>query len=123
MGKATRWIRLVQELTVRRMHAYTSRHDTYRQSRQALWRPSHIPGADSYVSARVCGVMRRRKHRKIQLAGHHRGRYRAGCGRCLDRRTFSDPRRSEEHTSELQSLMRISLAVFCLKKQKNNEKI
>src|SRR3546814_2017134 len=31
----------------------------------------------------------------------------------------SDPRpRSEEHTSELQSLMRISYAVFCLKKQK-----
>src|SRR3546814_1088685 len=28
-------------------------------------------------------------------------------------------RRSEEHTSELQSLMRISYAVFCLKKTKN----
>src|SRR3546814_8249658 len=27
-----------------------------------------------------------------------------------------DPERSEEHTSELQSLMRISYAVFCLKK-------
>src|SRR3546814_10759564 len=30
--------------------------------------------------------------------------------------------RSEEHTSELQSLMRISYAVFCLKKKKNNDK-
>src|SRR3546814_8574224 len=29
--------------------------------------------------------------------------------------------RSEEHTSELQSLMRISYAVFCLKKQTTNE--
>src|SRR3546814_2936767 len=29
------------------------------------------------------------------------------------------PTRSEEHTSELQSLMRISYAVFCLKKKKN----
>src|SRR3546814_3319037 len=29
-------------------------------------------------------------------------------------------RRSEEHTSELQSLMRISYAVFCLKKKKHN---
>src|SRR3546814_4899497 len=28
--------------------------------------------------------------------------------------------RSEEHTSELQSLMRISYAVFCLKKKKKN---
>src|SRR3546814_7104564 len=29
--------------------------------------------------------------------------------------------RSEEHTSELQSLMRISYAVFCLKKKKNQQ--
>src|SRR3546814_10053098 len=32
------------------------------------------------------------------------------------------PRRSEEHTSELQSLMRISYAVFCLKQKNNNRK-
>src|SRR3546814_10345978 len=32
------------------------------------------------------------------------------------------PARSEEHTSELQSLMRISYAVFCLKKKKNKTK-
>src|SRR3546814_7287199 len=31
--------------------------------------------------------------------------------------------RSEEHTSELQSLMRISYAVFCLKKKKNKTTI
>src|SRR3546814_9769812 len=30
--------------------------------------------------------------------------------------------RSEEHTSELQSLMRISYAVFCLKQKKNKKK-
>src|SRR3546814_3343541 len=35
----------------------------------------------------------------------------ARCARCSDR--------SEEHTSELQSLMRISYAVFCLKKKNN----
>src|SRR3546814_9686917 len=40
-------------------------------------------------------------------------RHRARCGRL---------RRSEEHTSELQSLMRISYAGFCLKK-KNKKKI
>src|SRR3546814_8200207 len=33
------------------------------------------------------------------------------------------PRRSEEHTSELQSLMRISYAVFCLKKKKHHKNI
>src|SRR3546814_9309763 len=32
------------------------------------------------------------------------------------------PARSEEHTSELQSLMRISYAVFCLKQKKKNHK-
>src|SRR3546814_5316085 len=33
----------------------------------------------------------------------------------------SDSNRSEEHTSELQSLMRISYAVFCLKKKKTQK--
>src|SRR3546814_2408133 len=33
-------------------------------------------------------------------------------------RRHPEPHRSEEHTSELQSLMRISYAVFCLKKKK-----
>src|SRR3546814_3738820 len=33
-----------------------------------------------------------------------------------------DDARSEEHTSELQSLMRISYAVFCLKKKKHTNK-
>src|SRR3546814_5146636 len=33
-------------------------------------------------------------------------------------RAFAEAARSEEHTSELQSLMRISYAVFCLKKTK-----
>src|SRR3546814_5800019 len=32
---------------------------------------------------------------------------------------YGDTRRSEEHTSELQSLMRNSYAVFCLKKKKD----
>src|SRR3546814_2189176 len=43
-------------------------------------------------------------HRRIHAAGQQR-------------------KRSEEHTSELQSLMRISYAVFCLKKKKNLRKI
>src|SRR3546814_7060152 len=36
-------------------------------------------------------------------------------------RAIGDERRSEEHTSELQSLMRISYAVFCLKKKTTNK--
>src|SRR3546814_4997119 len=37
------------------------------------------------------------------------------------RRPLGSAPRSEEHTSELQSLMRISYAVFCLKKKKNTK--
>src|SRR3546814_6083289 len=48
---------------------------------------------------------------------------REGMTAFLEKRTPSfsrrrSPERSEEHTSELQSLMRISYAVFCLKKKK-----
>src|SRR3546814_19889169 len=73
-----------------------------------------------------------------QLRQIYRARYRAGllgpalCWRAVQfaadgerrhpRRAAGRPRaadrRSEEHTSELQSLMRISYAVFCLKKKK-----
>src|SRR3546814_10296603 len=35
---------------------------------------------------------------------------------------YAKTERSEEHTSELQSLMRISYAVFCLKKKNNDNK-
>src|SRR3546814_6856127 len=39
-----------------------------------------------------------------------------GAGSAVHIASIEQPRRSEEHTSELQSLMRISYAVFCLKK-------
>src|SRR3546814_4365750 len=63
------------------------------------------------------GIFGKRRGRGESLIG--RGRrledyVRAGLRRAVHRRG----RRSEEHTSELQSLMRISYAVFCLKKKK-----
>src|SRR3546814_9757453 len=60
-------------------------------------------------------------------AGDHACGMRGGDGRRFGRpkracairaRAIRTGRRSEEHTSELQSLMRISYAVFCLKKKK-----
>src|SRR3546814_2156669 len=60
-------------------------------------------------------------------SGHEAGevghRHATGLGlHVLDRRTIRnlDNQRSEEHTSDLQSLMRISYAVFCLKKNKKS---
>src|SRR3546814_2876408 len=67
-------------------------------------------------------ALRRRRRRGHRL--HHRDRD-AQPGRAPDGAAAvpSGARpgwaRSEEHTSELQSLMRISYAVFCLKKKKN----
>src|SRR3546814_6773301 len=83
-------------------------------------------------TAQVLGSARR-KHRPTatQLAWLSRGLAQAGgklplfdrYGQRHDIRTIrsciEQGSRSEEHTSELQSLMRISYAVFCLK-QKNN---
>src|SRR3546814_8842925 len=55
-------------------------------------------------------------HRVLELEHLHR-RVRQVLGRVGDR-LDTILVRSEEHTSELQSLMRISYAVFCLKKKK-----
>src|SRR3546814_3078866 len=60
-------------------------------------------------------------------AKHRKRRFQGGQFRGHDRRPGAQERtprlvggfRSEEHTSELQSLMRSSYTVFCLKKKKN----
>src|SRR3546814_1826690 len=47
---------------------------------------------------------------------------REGHARIGSNERADDDERSEEHTSELQSLMRISYAVFCLKKKKKKQR-
>src|SRR3546814_6618600 len=66
--------------------------------------------------------------RSANLAGTYRagGNVRLGADGDLGQQSITEPdhqqrRRSEEHTSELQSLMRISYAVFCLKKKTINK--
>src|SRR3546814_4842522 len=64
--------------------------------------------------------------RRHRLAAAHRlrpARPRRPLARKLVRHDLDVPldRRSEEHTSELQSLMRISYAVFCLKQKNRND--
>src|SRR3546814_1485924 len=53
--------------------------------------------------------------RPFEIQHQHRARLQVAAQRC--RRQCFGQLRSEEHTSELQSLMRISYAVFCLKKK------
>src|SRR3546814_8365095 len=60
----------------------------------------------------VTGRMTQNLAVKLERAQILTGSLDAGCFPCCAR--------SEEHTSELQSLMRISYAVFCLKKKKNH---
>src|SRR3546814_4703868 len=65
----------------------------------------------------LCGGPMRRRRKRSQswtLSSHSR----LYIGTMAVRIPSSEFIRSEEHTSELQSLMRISYAVFCLKKKK-----
>src|SRR3546814_9116843 len=57
------------------------------------------------------------------ISWHKRKKETAGNNPAVSNFCVMDARllRSEEHTSELQSLMRISYAVFCLKKKNNNK--
>src|SRR3546814_2362944 len=64
----------------------------------------------------------RRCRGHLPLQGLSQGRRRTAAGHDPRRRRVHPPLpppRSEEHTSELQSLMRISYAVFCLKNKSN----
>src|SRR3546814_5093269 len=58
----------------------------------------------------------------VENIGRLRPAVRTGDNHDLGRLAHGQFLRSEEHTSELQSLMRISYAVFCLKKKKQNSK-
>src|SRR3546814_14014815 len=72
------------------------------RARAGCWASGCAQGIGCAYLCRICSFN--------LVAGRSGGR---GIWRVLDIR-------SEEHTSELQSLMRISYAVFCLKKKNNN---
>src|SRR3546814_5561263 len=57
---------------------------------------------------------------ELHQAVHLRRRDERGRGDLAGHQRLLQSFRSEEHTSELQSLMRISYAVFCLKKKNSN---
>src|SRR3546814_12520223 len=87
------WVHLVCFSLMIRLPPRSTRTDTL------------FPYTTLFRSVRDLGVCGRRS------SDRQRG---AGAAPCKRR---GEPARSEEHTSELQSLMRISYAVFCLKKK------
>src|SRR3546814_3383999 len=69
------------------------------------------------LAGQIIAAVREQEDKEILKLGHRaETTQRHGVGARRARSGVGD--RSEEHTSELQSLMRISYAVFCLKKKK-----
>src|SRR3546814_10833789 len=91
-----------------------------------LCQPQHGPATDDSFSSRgwrprLCGFALRVVGHSSQCGSRSEGAKGIKSqdrGRSDVERAIKD--RSEEHTSELQSLMRISYAVFCLKKKKQS---
>src|SRR3546814_5200630 len=88
---------------------YTTLFRSPRGRRQPLF------GIAAYVAQAAASPLRRRP----AASDCPTAPWRAHCPRTCG---GAHRRRSEEHTSELQSLMRISYAVFCLKKKKQKYK-
>src|SRR3546814_16765249 len=90
-----------------------------------LFRSLEVPG-DLRVTAVCAGsggeVVMGVRHRTLPLHGvqFHPESILSQHGQRLVENFLERPDRSEEHTSELQSLMRISYAVFCLKKKRSH---
>src|SRR3546814_2972054 len=82
-----------------------------------LQQPAQLFGGHRMQSLEVGGARRKNQHRAGGCVHQQRERL------AVDEVDVGAPfaqRRSEEHTSELQSLMRTSYAVFCLKKKNKN---
>src|SRR3546814_10593064 len=96
-----------------------------------LFRSHHRVGADIAIRQKhLCQAVAVESFPRRDIRGHRIEplRHQRSLQHCVDRRrnelrtAFRPPERSKEHTSELQSLMRISYAVFCLKKKNTKTK-
>src|SRR3546814_7613184 len=82
--------------------------DDQRAPARNCWRFGRPDGIEQYQDQIYRAIQQGRLFRPLCLLWHPGIRH------------VSGDERSEEHTSELQSLMRISYAVFCLKKKKKD---
>src|SRR3546814_1523372 len=85
--------------------------------------PGPLFGGPAVLRHRVHGPLALREHGNLSRRGIETDRDDADPGRFRGLDGEVPVSRSEEHTSELQSLMRISYAVFCLKKKNINKSI
>src|SRR3546814_5128938 len=96
----------------RRPFGISRRQCRGRDDAEAFWRSGRLVRRDG---RRSCQISRRTRRQTVAQDGsdqHECGRRHAGGGVIV--------RPEEEHTSELQSIMRISYAVFCLNKKKQS---
>src|SRR3546814_3479258 len=101
-------------------HSFPTRRSSDRDGPTAQWMlrmdcdPLYLPQVTVLQDGRVVASSRRSDARAVSVA--------TGAALAVGQRFPIDippgESRSEEHTSELQSLMRISYAVFCLQKKK-----
>src|SRR3546814_2705956 len=89
-------------------------HVDPRQGRRQL---AQIARRCAHKAAELAEGPMGRRHRRVVVRKHESEALRIVGGSLYADRARLDCPRSEEHTSELQSLMRISYAVFCLKKK------
>src|SRR3546814_2318020 len=94
-----------------------------------LFRSRRVANHEAPERAAVADALQVRGHRAEHPPVEHQHQQRADArqqpaceGAEADADVVGDVQRSEEHTSELQSLMRISYAVFCLKKKTKGNK-
>src|SRR3546814_2685041 len=94
----------------------------FQDGKFAGWFLGNEPGADAYstMSGIAVGTARAKAAESVTIVDIEDStlgeEFSIGTGDKVIGGMFAAPR-SEEHTSELQSLMRISYAVFCLQKQ------
>src|SRR3546814_4451344 len=100
-----------------------ARHPTPRWASAALGRPARAKAID-FPPPSPSRSSPERQTRLLRQPAFSRRKKEKGQWLTPDTRAIPTGNRSEEHTSELQSLMRNSYAVFCLKKKKkrNNKK-
>src|SRR3546814_5382159 len=105
------------DLAPRRAARRTAQGRQPRRSPQFSLRTSYFP--PSSLQSRLAGLAGADAHGLTDVEDENLAvANRPGSGALLQR--FDHTRRSEEHTSELQSLMRISSAVLCLQKKQTH---